>query len=146
MSTFIYSSIHVCTKICRYMVGKVIGAGSFGIVREAVQRGTGVKFAVKSVPKVPKRGKPTPRYLLKLRQEVEAMQQLGASLDAVYLAVCPKTPRIRLDSSYRTFQLSTNMWITESLSDFERQRCRMALHKVTCDVAEQRLNQTTCWQ
>lgn len=73
----------------RYMVGKVIGAGSFGVVREAVQRGTGVRFAVKSVPKMPKRGVATPRYLLKLRQEVEAMQQLGASLDAVYLAVCP---------------------------------------------------------
>lgn len=69
------------------MVGKVIGAGSFGVVREAVQRGTGIRYAVKSVPKTPKRGVPTPRYLLKLRQEVDAMQQLGASLDAVYLAV-----------------------------------------------------------
>lgn len=69
------------------MVGKVIGAGSFGVVREAVQRGTGIRYAVKSVPKMPKRGVPTPRYLLKLRQEVDAMQQLGASLDAVYLAV-----------------------------------------------------------
>jgi serine/threonine protein kinase len=68
-------------------VGKVIGAGSFGVVREAVQRGTGIRYAVKSVPKMPKRGVPTPRYLLKLRQEVDAMQQLGASLDAVYLAV-----------------------------------------------------------
>ena len=72
---------------CRYMVGKVIGAGSFGVVREAVQRGTGIRYAVKSVPKIPKRGLATPRYLLKLRQEVDAMQQLGASLDAVYLAV-----------------------------------------------------------
>ena len=69
------------------MVGKVIGAGSFGVVREAVQRGTGIRYAVKSVPKMPKRGVATPRYLLKLRQEVDAMQQLGASLDAVYLAV-----------------------------------------------------------
>ena len=66
-------------------MGKVIGAGSFGVVREAVQKSTGWRFAVKSVPKQPKRGVPTPRYLLKLRQEVEAMQQLGASLDAVYL-------------------------------------------------------------
>jgi calcium-dependent protein kinase len=73
--------------VCRYMVGKVIGAGSFGVVRDAVQRGTGIRYAVKSVPKTPKRGVPTPRYLLKLRQEVDAMQQLGASLDAVYLAV-----------------------------------------------------------
>lgn len=73
------------------MVGKVIGAGSFGVVREAVQRGTGIRYAVKSVPKIPKRGLATPRYLLKLRQEVDAMQQLGASLDAVYLAV--RTPQ-----------------------------------------------------
>lgn len=34
---------------------------------------------------VPKRGLPTPRYLLKLRTEVEIMQQLGFSLDAVNL-------------------------------------------------------------
>lgn len=34
---------------------------------------------------VPKRGLPTPRYLLKLRTEVEIMQQLGYSLDAVNL-------------------------------------------------------------
>ena len=65
----------------------MIGAGSFGVVREAIQKGTGIRYAVKSVPKIPKRGVPTPRYLLKLRQEVDAMQQLGASLDAVYLAV-----------------------------------------------------------
>ncbi len=34
---------------------------------------------------MPKRGKATPRYLLKLQQEVDAMQQIGASFDAVYL-------------------------------------------------------------
>jgi calcium-dependent protein kinase len=68
-------------------MGKVIGAGSFGVVREAIHKRSGIRYAVKSVPKVPKRGVPTPRYLLKLRQEVDAMQQLGASLDAVYLAV-----------------------------------------------------------
>ena len=73
--------------MCRYIIGKIIGSGSFGVVREAIQKGTGIRFAVKSVPKVPKRGVPTPRYLLKLRQEVDAMTQLGASLDAVYLAV-----------------------------------------------------------
>ena len=38
---------------------------------------------------MPKRGKATPRYLLKLQQEVDAMQQIGASFDAVYLRVSP---------------------------------------------------------
>ncbi len=36
---------------------------------------------------MPKRGGSTPRYLLKLQTEVDAMQQLGPSLDAVYLKV-----------------------------------------------------------
>ncbi len=39
------------------------------------------------MPKIPKRGKGTPRYLLKLQTEVDAMVQLGPSLDAVYLKV-----------------------------------------------------------
>lgn len=68
------------------------------------------RFAVKTISKIPKRGLPTPRYLLKLRTEVvvgfswsghrvgnpktlnpstlhqvEIMQQLGYSLDAVNL-------------------------------------------------------------
>ena len=65
----------------------MLGAGSFGVVREAIELTTGRKFACKTIPKVPKRGKPTPRYLLKLQQEVDAMQQIGASFDAVYLKV-----------------------------------------------------------
>ena len=36
---------------------------------------------------MPKRAGSTPRYLLKLQTEVDAMQQLGPSLDAVYLKV-----------------------------------------------------------
>ncbi|KIZ04772.1 hypothetical protein MNEG_3189 [Monoraphidium neglectum] len=68
-----------------YYLGKIIGAGSFGTVREAVEASTGLRFAVKTVAKVPKRGPPTPRYLLKLRAEVEVMQQLGVSLNAVHL-------------------------------------------------------------
>lgn len=69
----------------RYDITDVLGAGSFGIVRKAVDRQTGCQYACKTVPKMPKRGKPTPRYLLKLQQEVDAMQQLGGSFDAVYL-------------------------------------------------------------
>ena len=53
----------------------------------AVQKSSGLDFAVKSIPKVPRNFPSTPRYLLKLRNEVEVMQQLGASLDAVYLEV-----------------------------------------------------------
>ena len=50
----------------------------------------GTRFACKTIPKIPKRGKGTPRYLLKLQTEVDAMVQLGPSLDAVYLKVSPK--------------------------------------------------------
>ena len=45
------------------------------------------RYACKTIPKMPKRGKASPRYLLKLQQEVDAMQQIGASFDAVYLRV-----------------------------------------------------------
>ncbi|PNH07597.1 Calcium-dependent protein kinase 14 [Tetrabaena socialis] len=69
----------------KYHMGRVIGAGSFGVVRECVEKTTQRINAVKTIPKVPKRGLPTPRYLLKLRTEVEIMQQLGYSLDAVNL-------------------------------------------------------------
>eukprot|EP00877_Chromochloris_zofingiensis_P003189 jgi/Chrzof1/12871/Cz07g10120.t1 len=69
----------------RYYLGRVIGAGSFGVVREGIEVATGQRYAVKTVSKVPKRGQPTPRYLLKLRAEVEVMQQLGVSLNAVNL-------------------------------------------------------------
>lgn len=73
--------------LLRYELGKVLGAGSFGIVREAVGKRTGLHYACKTIPKVPKRGKGTPRYLLKLQTEVDAMVQLGPSLDAVFLKV-----------------------------------------------------------
>lgn len=68
-----------------YDVGIVMGAGSFGIVRLAIEKSTGRKYACKTIPKTPKSGHPTPRYLLKLQTEVDAMSQLGASLDAVFL-------------------------------------------------------------
>ncbi|GAX73995.1 hypothetical protein CEUSTIGMA_g1445.t1 [Chlamydomonas eustigma] len=69
----------------KYTLGKVIGAGSFGIVRECNELSSGRRYAVKTISKAPKRGLATPRYLLKLRTEVEIMQQLGYSLDAVNL-------------------------------------------------------------
>jgi calcium-dependent protein kinase len=54
------------TAACRnlldsYYLGRVIGAGSFGVVREGIEVSTGRRFAVKTVSKVPKRGAPTPR-------------------------------------------------------------------------------------
>ena len=73
--------------VCRYHIGKVLGAGSFGIVREATEKVTNRRFACKTIPKIPKRGLCTPRYLLKLQTEVDVMQQLGASLDSVHLQV-----------------------------------------------------------
>lgn len=69
----------------RFQIGASLGAGSFGIVREAIDVRTGRRWAVKSIAKVPKNGHPTPRYLLKLQTEVDVMRQLGASLDAVHL-------------------------------------------------------------
>eukprot|EP00882_Tetradesmus_deserticola_P011535 GHRQ01012202.1.p2 GENE.GHRQ01012202.1~~GHRQ01012202.1.p2 ORF type:complete len:146 (+),score=55.23 GHRQ01012202.1:388-825(+) len=44
-----------------YYLGRVIGAGSFGVVREGIEVSTGRRFAVKTVSKMPKRGSPTPR-------------------------------------------------------------------------------------
>jgi hypothetical protein len=46
-----------------YYLGRVIGAGSFGVVREGIKVATGKRFAVKTVSKVPKRGAPTPRFV-----------------------------------------------------------------------------------
>lgn len=42
-------------------MGKIIGAGSFGTVREAVHASSGRRLAIKTVAKCPKRGPPTPR-------------------------------------------------------------------------------------
>ena len=166
----VYGGIPTCMLtcvrvLCRYSIGKILGAGSFGVVREAVHlathrrwahgcslspvcatghaaahaptgtvpacsgvlrcacllmvwrhcitelavHGVGVepacmrvnrevtrqltrsacwrRYACKTIPKIPKRGQGTPRYLLKLQTEVDAMQQLGPSFDAVSLKV-----------------------------------------------------------
>jgi len=74
-------------SVLRYTIGKVIGAGSFGVVREAVHKRTNLHYACKTIPKLPKKGRGTPRYLLKIQTEVDAMLQLGPSLDAVFLQV-----------------------------------------------------------
>ena len=91
----------------KYEFGEIIGTSSYGTVKKCVEKETGnltqcfsvsqvlcplgSVFAVKIIPKSPKRGYPcTPRYLLKIRNEVEVMRQLGASLNAVYLKVVPR--------------------------------------------------------
>jgi hypothetical protein len=45
----------------RYYLGRVLGAGSFGVVREAISVDSGLRHAVKTIPKAPKRGPATPR-------------------------------------------------------------------------------------
>ncbi|GMH35775.1 hypothetical protein BSKO_03643 [Bryopsis sp. KO-2023] len=69
----------------RFHVGEILGSGSYGIVRRCVDKDTGREYAMKAIPKTPKKRAATPRYLLKLRNEVDVMRQLGASLNAVYL-------------------------------------------------------------
>lgn len=55
-----YPGLHRCAV--QYDVGRVLGAGSFGVVRECAEKATGRKYAVKTITKAPKRGAPTPRY------------------------------------------------------------------------------------
>jgi hypothetical protein len=71
----------------KYHLGRVIGAGSFGVVRECVEKTSGRVNAVKTIPKVPKRGLPTPRYLLKLRTEVTDRKAASAGHGAP-VAIC----------------------------------------------------------
>ena len=78
---------------------EILGSGSFGTVFKAKEKKTGHYYAVKTIPKKPTgqgdRGKATPRYLLKIQTEVEAMSQLGASLNAVFLKVFFPSPALQ---------------------------------------------------
>lgn len=38
-------------RCCRYVLGSVLGAGSFGVVREATEKRTKRRYAVKTIPK-----------------------------------------------------------------------------------------------
>jgi calcium-dependent protein kinase len=67
-----------------------IGAGSYGVVRKAVSRKTGEAFALKTLKKAPWKTAPASKaavqyYHGKLRNEVEVMRTIGASLSVVYL-------------------------------------------------------------
>lgn len=57
------------------------------VTRQLTRSACWRRYACKTIPKIPKRGQGTPRYLLKLQTEVDAMQQLGPSFDAVSLKV-----------------------------------------------------------
>eukprot|EP00955_Chlamydomonas_euryale_P013488 145342-Chlamydomonas_euryale.AAC.3 len=82
-----HACVHARRRAPKYVLGKTLGAGSFGVVREATELSSGRRYAVKTVGKVPKNKMATPYYLRKLRAEVEIMTQLGASLNAVNLKV-----------------------------------------------------------
>lgn len=69
----------------KYVLGKPLGAGSYGVVSEAIDKDTRDVFAVKSIPKKPKRGQLNTKYLLKLQNEIDIMKRLGVSLNIVYL-------------------------------------------------------------
>lgn len=60
---------------------------SVGCAAVATQRVSAVP--VPAPLQVPKNARATPRYLLKIQTEVDAMQQLGGSLDAVFLQAGP---------------------------------------------------------
>lgn len=45
----------------KYFLGQIVGAGSFGIVRQCLEIATGRKYAVKTLSKTPKKGAPNPR-------------------------------------------------------------------------------------
>lgn len=55
---------------------------------------------------MPKRAGSTPRYLLKLQTEVDAMQQLGPSLDAVYLKVGTRVAAVTLILTLNLYNLA----------------------------------------
>ena len=67
-----------------------LGAGSYGIVRKATSKKTGETFALKPLKKAPWKTAPqsiaaVKYYHGKLKNEVEVMKTIGASLSVVYL-------------------------------------------------------------
>ena len=67
-----------------------LGAGSYGIVRKATSKKTGETFALKTLKKAPWKTAPqsiaaVKYYHGKLKNEVEVMKTIGASLSVVYL-------------------------------------------------------------
>lgn len=118
----------------RYDIGKVLGAGSFGVVREAIEKSTGRRFACKTIPKIPKRGVCTPRYLLKLQTEVDVMQQLGASLDSVYLQNVYEDP----DSIHMVMELCEGGGILDRIKErpFTEKRVAFIIRSILRFIAQ----------
>lgn len=51
-SGLLLRNTRACCSPRRYVMGSVLGAGSFGVVRECTDRRSGRRFAVKSINKV----------------------------------------------------------------------------------------------
>ena len=70
-----------------YRLEETVGAGTYGVVRRALERTRGETYAVKSIAKRPKglAMLKVPRYLEKVQREIDVMNHLGKSLACVYL-------------------------------------------------------------
>ncbi|KAL4856185.1 Calcium-dependent protein kinase 16 [Chlorella vulgaris] len=70
----------------KYKLEKQLGSGTFGIVHVAVNKETGERFAVKSMPKrFASAGHLEPYYVRRVRNEVDICNHLGRSLNVCYL-------------------------------------------------------------
>ncbi|PSC69548.1 calcium-dependent kinase 17 [Micractinium conductrix] len=70
----------------KYELAEQLGSGTFGIVHIAVNRKTGERFAVKSMPKrFSNGGTLEPYYVRRVRNEVDICNHLGRSLNVCYL-------------------------------------------------------------
>lgn len=69
----------------KYDVGELLGAGSFGAVHVAVDKVTGERFAVKSIPKRFLGGRLDEKLLHRVQHEVDVLRHLGGSLNMAQL-------------------------------------------------------------
>lgn len=70
----------------KYELAQQLGSGTFGIVHIAVNKETGERFAVKSMPKrFASNGNLEPYYVRRVRNEVDICNHLGRSLNVCYL-------------------------------------------------------------
>ncbi|KAL4433462.1 hypothetical protein ABPG77_010315 [Micractinium sp. CCAP 211/92] len=70
----------------KYELKEQLGSGTFGIVHVAVNRKTGERYAVKSMPKrFTNGGQLEPYYVRRVRNEVDICNHLGRSLNVCYL-------------------------------------------------------------
>ena len=84
--TRIYGYTRAEHMVRKYELGKVIGAGSFGVVREATVRSSGEKVAVKTISKLLKR---IPKHLQR-QEQVRASGAASAPPAAARSEALPK--------------------------------------------------------